>query len=112
MTPTDARMHFALVCGSRSCAPIDYYDAGVINTQLDEAAKHFVNSSEVIIMPEKDKLLLSEVFHWYEDDFGRRTGIIDFLYDHLTDESLKTYLKARGRTATMEYLPYDWNLNN
>jgi hypothetical protein len=112
LTPTDARLHFALVCGSRSCAPIDHYSANEIETQLDEAAKHFVNSSEVIMLPEQNKLLLSELFHWYEDDFGGRTGITDFLYDHLADEELKTYLKLKGRSVLVEYLPYDWNLNN
>ena len=111
LKPVDPRIHFALVCGSRSCAPIDAYDAARIGEQLDAAARSFVNSSEVVALPEEGRLLLSEIFRWYEADFGGRTGILDFLYDYVADEQAKRFLRHGSATLDIEYLDYDWNLN-
>lgn len=107
----DPRVHFALVCGSRSCAPIEYYDPAKIDEQLDEAAQAFVNSSEVLVLPEEERILLSEIFRWYESDFGGRSGIIDFICRYQTDLEIKDYMRDRGNRLTFEYLFYDWNLN-
>jgi hypothetical protein len=109
--PVDPRVHFALVCGSRSCAPIDYYDSLKVYDQLDEAAKSFVNSSEVVVLPEEGKLLLSEIFRWYEDDFGGKPGVVDFIVDYLVDDKAREFLKQTGSDLKFEYIYYDWNLN-
>ena len=109
--PVDPRIHFALVCGSRSCAPIDFYEPQQIHAQLDEAAKSFVNSSEVVLLPEERKLMLSEIFRWYEDDFGGRAGVVDFLFDYLADGKGREFLKENADTLQFEYIFYDWNLN-
>jgi hypothetical protein len=111
VAPAEPRVHFALVCGSRSCAPIAYYDPERIFEQLHQAARSFVNSSEVVVLPEEGKVLLSEIFRWYEKDFGGRLGVIDFLYDHLADDVSRTFLREHGGTAAFEYIFYDWNLN-
>ncbi|TFG37708.1 MAG: DUF547 domain-containing protein [Syntrophobacterales bacterium] len=109
--PVDPRIHFALVCGSRSCAPIDYYDAETIYDQLEVAAKSFVNSSEVLILPEEKKILMSEIFRWYEKDFGGLRGIKDFLTDYLVDSKAKAFIRDNYSGLNFEYLHYDWNLN-
>ena len=109
--PVDPRIHFALVCGSRSCAPIDYYDAKTVYDQLEVAAQSFVNSSEVLILPEEQKILASEIFRWYENDFGGLDGIKDFLIDYLVDSTAKTFIRDHYRDLAFEYLHYDWNLN-
>jgi hypothetical protein len=109
--PVDSRIHFALVCGSRSCAPIDYYGGATIYEQLEAAAKSFVNSSEVITLPEEGKVLLSEIFRWYEADFGGKRGVVDFLYDYLADEHARQFIRENAETVRFEYIYYDWNLN-
>ena len=109
--PVDPRIHFALVCGSRSCAPIDYYDGETVYDQLEVAAKSFVNSSEVLILPEQKKILISEIFRWYEKDFGGLRGIKDFLTDYLVDLRAKNFIRDNYRDLVIEYLHYDWNLN-
>jgi hypothetical protein len=111
LKPVDPRIHFALVCGSRSCAPIEYYDSSTIYDQLEAAAKSFVNSSEVIPLPEEGKVLLSEIFRWYEADFGGKRGVVDFLYDYLVDEHARRFIWKNARTLQFEYIYYDWNLN-
>ncbi|MDW7709237.1 MAG: DUF547 domain-containing protein [Deferrisomatales bacterium] len=111
VSPVDPRIHFALVCGSRSCAPIASYDGGRIGEQLEAAARSFVNSSEVLAVPEERRLLLSEIFRWYAEDFGGRVGILDFLHDYLADETGRRFLRENAGSLKIEYLDYDWNLN-
>jgi alkylhydroperoxidase/carboxymuconolactone decarboxylase family protein len=54
-------------CGSRSCAPIRFYEAEKIREQLEMAASSFVNSSEVIILPEKNRRFMMETYYKPED---------------------------------------------
>ena len=59
-------------------------------------AKSFVNSSEVIALPEEGKVLLSEIFRWYEADFGGKRGVVDFLYDYLADEVARRFIQKNA----------------
>jgi len=111
LSKVDPRVHFALVCGSRSCAPIKFYDAAMIDDQLTTAAVNFVNSSEVIVMPEENRLVISMLFKWYEADFGGRRGVVDFIAEHLVDEGKKAFLLEARDGVRIEYLYYDWNIN-
>jgi len=106
------RIHFALVCGSRSCAPIRFYEPGRIHDQLEIATKNFVNSSEVVILPEENKILLSQIFNWYKRDFGGRRGIFRFLLRYLAQDEKRDFLAENKDRITVEYLFYDWNLNH
>ena len=107
----DPRVHFALVCGSRSCAPIRFYTGEKIDEQLDLAARYFVNSSEVIVLPQEKKLLLSMIFKWYEVDFGGPDGVLSFVADYLMNEQDRRFILEEKDHIKMEYLFYDWNLN-
>jgi hypothetical protein len=111
VSPAEPRIHFALVCGSRSCAPIDYYDSTTIYEQLNEASRSFVNSSEVVVLPEEGKVLLSEIFRWYEKDFGGRLGVVDFIFDYLADAQALDFIRESHARLRFEYIYYDWNLN-
>jgi hypothetical protein len=107
----DPRIHFALVCGSRSCAPIEYYDPQRINDQLDEAARSFINSTEVLVFPEENRLMLSDIFRWYEVDFGGRGGVVEFISRYLAEGASRDYLVSNNDRLSFEYLFYDWDLN-
>ncbi|MBW2622630.1 MAG: DUF547 domain-containing protein [Deltaproteobacteria bacterium] len=108
----DPRVQFALVCGSRSCAPIRHYEASAIDDQLDEASRNFLNSSEVLVVPEKNKIFLSQIFKWYKRDFGGRRGIFQFLLRYLDENTRTEFLKKNLDRIKVEYLLYDWNLNH
>lgn len=108
----DPRIHFALVCGSRSCAPIRFYERRQIHQQLEAAARSFVNSSEVVILPERDKVLLSQIFNWYSRDFGGQQKVFDFLLKYLDQDDKAQFLADRRYHIQVEYLFYDWNLNH
>jgi hypothetical protein len=107
----DPRINFAIVCGSRSCAPIKFYTPERIDEELELATRNFVNSSEVIIIPEEKRMLISSIFNWYERDFGGRTGVLDFIERYLVDERDKSFVKEEKKNVKVEYLYYDWNLN-
>ncbi len=111
ISPPDPRIHFALVCGSRSCPPIKYYDPSHIDQQLDQAARSFINSSEVMVLPEEGKVLLSEIFRWYEADFGGKKGVLDFICSFLVDDFAREFIEKSRDRLRMDYLFYDWNLN-
>jgi hypothetical protein len=107
----DSRIHFALVCGSRSCAPIKYYTHEGIDEELDLAAQNFVNSSEVIMIPEENRILISQIFKWYKRDFGGRNGIFQFIEKYTLDDDKRIFLEKAGSRVKMDYLYYDWTLN-
>jgi hypothetical protein len=108
----DPRIHFALVCGSRSCAPIRFYDPGRIHNQLEVAAKNFINSSEVVILPEENKILLSQIFKWYKKDFGGKRQMFEFLERYLNPDENSDFFSKNKDSIAVEYLFYDWNLNH
>lgn len=79
--------------------------------ELEEAAKSFVNSSEVLVLPEEGKMLISEIFRWYEKDFGGKGGVIDFIFDYLVGENARHFIRENSLNLPIEYLHYDWYLN-
>ena len=101
----DPRMHFALVCGARSCPPISAYDGEQLDAQLDLAAAAFINGIGAQFDPEAKILFLSRIFKWYAGDFGGREGAL-----RLVDQYLDTSVAIAG--ARIRYLPYDWEVNS
>ncbi|MGH2628291.1 MAG: DUF547 domain-containing protein, partial [Anaerolineales bacterium] len=68
----DPRVHFALVCASRSCPPLAAYDALHVNGQLDQAARSFIRGGGVELDASQGRIHLSRIFQWYAVDFGAR----------------------------------------
>jgi len=110
--PLDPRIHFALVCGARSCPPIGFYEAEQIDFQLQLAALSFINSSHVKILPQEETLLISRIFKWYRADFGgSREAVLDMLLNFLDEGKKKEFFKKNRNRIQIRYQPYDWNLN-
>lgn len=108
----DPRIHCALVCGSRSCPPIDAYHRETIDEELDTAAAHFVNSPEVEVRPVEQCLVLSRIFSWYRRDFEETCGSLPaFLLRYLLDPAAREYLVAAAGRVRIRFKPYDWSLN-
>jgi len=102
----DARIHFAINCASYSCPKLlnNAYIPDKMNTQLTAATKAFINDKNHNIITEK-KIQISELFSWYADDFkeGGKT-LIEFLNQYTS--------VTISPNAKIEYLPYNWSLNN
>jgi hypothetical protein len=105
----DPRIHFALVCGARSCPPIAFYDGAKIDAQLDLAAAGFINGGGATYDPNTNTLWLSRIFSWYQADFSGRRGVLETIRKYMRDEKAKEALN-RG-SVRVRYLPYDWSVN-
>ena len=108
--PPDVRVHFALNCASRSCPPVQFYSADCLGLQLDQAAENFVNEN-VEIDKQQNALSTSEIFRWFEGDFGGRHGVIKFLSNYLPDDYRKKWIDENKKSIRMNYVKYDWGLN-
>lgn len=103
----DARIHFALVCGAKSCPPIQSYAfrPEKLDAQLDLVTKQSIqNTSFTKIDSKNNKASVSMLFNWYKDDFVKAKGnVLGFINSYL-----KTALPAN---TTLENYTYDWALN-
>jgi hypothetical protein len=100
----DPRIHFTLVCASRSCPRLrnEAYEAATLDQQLDGQGKTFLaDKSKNIISP--DKLQVSKIFSWFKGDFTKSGSLIQFL-NKFSPVSI-------NKNADIDYLDYNWNLN-
>jgi hypothetical protein len=101
----DARVHFALVCASKSCPILfnEAYTADKLDQQLDTQAKVFL-SDKARNDISADKPKLSKIFDWYGMDFkSKGVSAIDFI-----NKYSPTKINAN---AKLSYLDYSWDLN-
>lgn len=101
----DARIHFAINCGAKSCPSLlnRAYEAKTLDTDLTVVTKTFINNTNANIIKNK-KIQLSKIFEWYALDFkAKDKTVIDFI---------NKYSKIQvSPKAKIEYLPYNWDLN-
>ena len=107
----DARVHAAINCASASCPPLraEAFVASRLDAQLDEQMRLFVRDHKRNRLDRrKDRLRLSEIFKWFKEDFEKDAGSVRAY--------LKLWLPAEEHEfvddAKLEYLDYDWSLND
>ena len=109
----DPRVHFALVCASLSCPPIEnnVFLPETIEEQLDEVTQKFITNPEnVKIDRPKRRVNLSKIFKWYKEDFTEGyDGVPDFLADYLPSDDADFVLED---DIKFHYNDYDWSLND
>ncbi len=105
----DPRVHFAVNCASKSCPPLRSkpYRGEVLDQQLDEAARAFINDPRNNRLEGK-KLHISSIFKWFKEDFGE--DIVGFFLKFAHGDLKKGLESERGQIQ-VEYLDYDWSLN-
>ena len=108
----DARIHFAIVCASKSCPALrsEAYRARELTRQLDDAARGFLADPSKNRLDVASKTLhLSPIFKWFREDFERDAGSLEAFVARYTAPNDA----ERIRTAKMrlEFLDYDWSLN-
>lgn len=111
MTALDPRIHFALVCGARSCPAVGFYEAAHIDFQLDLAAASFINGPGVKFLKEPKTLVLSKIFQWYKSDFGGMSGVMDMLLKYLDQGEAREAIANNRSDLSVRFQPYDWDLN-
>jgi len=100
----EPRIHFAIVCASISCPNLlnEAFTAEKIDTQLTAQAHAFINDhskNQVFV----DNVKLSKIFSWFEDDFTKKTTLIEYINQY---SDVKTSADSK-----VTYLDYDWGLN-
>ncbi len=101
----EPRMHFTIVCASVSCPKLSNtaYEAATLDKQLTQAAKDFLaDQSKNKISATNPKL--SKIFDWFSGDFKvNGHSKIDFINQFTTVKI--------NQNANIDYLDYNWNLN-
>ncbi len=105
----DPRVHFAINCASKSCPPLisEPYRGSVLNTQLDQVTRDFLNTPGNYRL-EGDTLWVSSIFKWFAGDFNDDPA--GFHQTFATGE-LKQGLDEKQGRLKVRYLDYDWSLN-
>jgi hypothetical protein len=109
----DARIHFAIVCASRSCPPLAprAYTAAAIGEALEKQGRAFVNDpSRNSIDRARGRLALSKIFHWSRKEFERDGGtLLKFVSRYAADAATASYIATYPKDP--EFLDYDWSPN-
>ncbi|KAK3745474.1 hypothetical protein QZH41_020056, partial [Actinostola sp. cb2023] len=114
VTDVDPRIHFALVCGAKSCPAINVYSESNLEHGLTAAARSFC-SQEVHI--DGMKVMLSKIFIWYKQDFASDDkSLLRWISQYLPAEKqleMETLIKQMedGRKVDITAKEYNWNLN-
>lgn len=111
----DPRVHFTLVCASRSCPTISVYRAEELDTQLSQASQVFIRHGGTELDTNERQIKLSRIFQWYAPDFGAswmaigdKQRLLDFVMPHLPLDQADQLQAGRWSVAFKEY---DWSLN-
>jgi hypothetical protein len=110
LTRLDQRVHFAMVCGTRSCPAVAGYSGTLLDHQLESATMSYLNS-EVQLAAEEGALLLPMMFNWYREDFEEYAGgLIAFFLRYLPSDERRLALE-RNPSIELRFKEWDWRLN-
>jgi hypothetical protein len=109
---SDARCHFALVCGAKSCPRLldRAYQAEGLDAELTARAREFVNDDFRNVYDAKAGAAhVSEIFKWFSGDFEREGGtVIGFLRIYATPEHQAV---LERKDLKLDCIPYNLELN-
>ena len=108
----EPRIHFAIVCASKSCPKLrrEAYRADVLDRQLDEAARAFLRDPTKNRWDKASRTLkLSSIFNWFSEDFTRPAGSLQAYVARYLDPGVRAAMESGP--VRIEFLDYDWSLN-
>jgi hypothetical protein len=109
----DARIHFAIVCASRSCPPLagKAFKAAGLSAALDAQARAFVGDpSKNVLDRARTRLALSKIFDWNRKEFERDGAALPaYVARFVGEPSLSSWVATFPKAP--EFLSYDWALN-
>jgi len=101
----DPRIHVGINCASYSCPQLynKAFTESNVESTLEILTKKFVNDTKRNQIT-STTVKLSEIFNWFKGDFTKNGSLIQFL---------NKYSKTKIKTdAKIEFLTYNWSLNN
>ena len=108
----DARIHFAIVCASKSCPPLAprAYRTADLNEALERQGREFVNDGKKNIIDRgRSRVALSKIFYWNRKEFERDGTLLKFVSRYVLDPKTASWLAAYSEPP--EFLSYDWSPN-
>ncbi len=104
----DARVHFALNCAAKSCPALHgrAFRQASLDRTLDGLVRRALRSRRHVRVGDGE-LKVSEIFHWFEEDFVRDGGSIR---GWLTSKGVD--LSSVPASAEVGRIRYDWRLND
>ena len=106
----DPRIHYAVNCASLGCPSLmpQAFTASNSEELLNRGAMDFINSEHGARFDEGERLTVSSIFDWYQDDFGgNEAGVIAHLRSYA-----RPPLAAKLAAVDEVYdYDYDWRLN-
>jgi len=109
----DARIHYAVNCASYSCPNLatQVYTKNNIQALLDQGAKQYINHPRGVSISQ-NKLILSSIYDWYRDDFGRNhADVIKHLKKYAQPKLNKALTNYIQQKSTAKKYHYNWQLN-
>jgi hypothetical protein len=99
----EPRIHFAINCASASCPQLlnQAYREKQLETQLTERTRVFLMDTTKNKL-QTDRIELSRIFLWFGNDFGSKEERLEFI---------SNYSGMNLEGPKIDYLPYDWSLN-
>jgi len=76
--------------------------AGELDAQLNGLAKDFINDN-IRNEIKENRIKISQLFNWFGEDFTKESSLIEYLNKY---SDIKI-----AENAKIEFLEYDWNLN-
>lgn len=103
----EARIHFVLVCGAKSCPRLQRKVATEKNLEklLDGAAREFVPKATKV---ENGTVTTSQLFNWFKDDFVKAEGSVKKYLAKYDPEHAAAILADDSKLA---FSDYSWKLN-
>lgn len=109
----DARIHFAIVCASKSCPPLAprAYRSEGLSDVLEKQGRSFVNdASKNVIDRANGRVALSKIFYWNRKEFERDGGtLIKYVSRYVSEPATASWLASFSKEP--EFLEYDWSPN-
>lgn len=72
-----------------------------LDEQLEAAARHYIRCT-VRVKAEGAVVLVPKVFQWYADDFGGRSGVLDFVLARIDDDAVIENIDHRRGRVELE----------
>ena len=100
----EPRLHVAFNCAAVSCPNLlnEAFEASKLNIQLDKLAKQWISDSSKNELTNSEKINISQIFNWYAVDF--KNGVIPFINKYTNNPI--------NENASIDYLEYNWDLND
>ena len=107
----DGLTHYGVNCASLSCPDLSAqaYTGDNLYTLLRQNARDYVNSAAGVTFDEDDDLIVSSIYDWYGQDFGRSDRAIISHLRSYADPNLSVRLDMR---SNIDDYAYDWSLND